>query len=133
MDDEVARCVAWPWVVAVAVGWARPRFRWNPRGLKGGDFFVRLAETRSALLLGGHASDAGGMVEGAVVLWHGGGRQRSTDLTTSCITGHPLILSHGPDFPAVVGCTCSSPRLLLVLVQTSHAFAVRQAVWPVPP
>ena len=42
-----------------------------------------------------------------------GGRRTTIELTFNLphftITGHPLILSHGPDFPAVVGCTCPSP------------------------
>ena len=55
------------------------------------------------------------------------------ELATSCHHQSSADLSHGPDLPAVVGCTYSSPRFLLVLSQISHVFAVRQAVWPGPP
>ena len=66
-----------------------------------------------------------------------GGRRTTIGLTFKLpyftITGRPLILSHGPDFPAVAGCTCPSPHFPPLLVKTAHAFAARQAGWPVPP
>lgn len=85
--------------------------------LKGGDVIVCLevlTETRSALLLSGHASGAGGMVEVGRYSGVVADDDRWTDLATSCHYGHPtLILSYDPDFPAVVGCMCPPSRSFL--------------------